>query len=202
MQSAMKTMMNTQFSDHLPSEALKDSQEPLLLLPQEELNSNLQQNTESPSPPSPLPPPPPPPPAPSDIAKDEVIGMVTRAHKDTFMYNQEQTENPPTVGMPQYGEIILQSAEQYTSSSEPEIGEISHHRHGENEQHFNGQHNEPNSMHYPNVHNLQFTNKHYMNYTNGFALKSCHRMPENGFPPNEPLNAYSFTAGGRMHLVM
>ncbi|KAH0627326.1 hypothetical protein JD844_002895 [Phrynosoma platyrhinos] len=198
MQSAMKTMMNTQFSDHLPSEALKDSQEPVLLLPQAELNSKVQREKENinrPSSPSlPLPPPSAPP---SDIAKEEVIGMVTRAHKDTFMYNQEQSENPPSVVQPQNGERIKYT-EQYNSSGEPDISS-SHN--GGSEQHFNGQHKGRNNVHYPNGHNLCFTNSSSINFTHGFSLKGCNRMPENGFPPNESMNAYSCSTGGRMHLV-
>ncbi|XP_061441627.1 nuclear receptor subfamily 1 group D member 2 isoform X2 [Rhineura floridana] len=201
MQSAMKTMMNTQFSDHLPSEALKDSQGSLLLMPQEELNSKLQQeqkNTDglsSPPPSLPLLPPP------SDIAKEEVIGMVTRAHKDTFMYNQEQPENPPTVVQPQNGDRNLKYTEQYNADGEADNGVINCAHHGGNEQHFIGQHKGQNSVHYPNGHNLGFTNSHSMNFTNGFILKGCNRMPENGFPPNESMNAFSCSTGGRMHLV-
>ncbi|XP_039199596.1 nuclear receptor subfamily 1 group D member 2 isoform X2 [Crotalus tigris] len=89
MQSAMKTVMNTQLSDHLPTEALKDSQEALLLVPQEQLNSKLQQEEETVkrlSSPSPLPPPLCPAlPLPSDIVKEEVIGMVCPMNKTPFV---------------------------------------------------------------------------------------------------------------------
>ncbi|XP_020663185.3 nuclear receptor subfamily 1 group D member 2 isoform X2 [Pogona vitticeps] len=206
MQSAMKTMMNTQFNDHSPSEALKDKQEPLLLLPQEELNKleQEQENTNGSSSLSLLPPPPPPPPPPSssDIAKEEVIGMVTRAHKDTFMYNQEEPKNPSTVVQPQNGERILNYTKQYNSRGEPDNVDMSSTHHDGNEQHFNGQYKgRIQSTHYPNGHNLCFTSSSSMNFTNGFAFKGCNRMPENGFPPNESLNTYSCSTGGRMHLV-
>ncbi|XP_060637907.2 nuclear receptor subfamily 1 group D member 2 [Anolis sagrei] len=203
MQSAMKTMMNTQFSDHLPNETLKDNEEPVILLPQEELNSKMQQEEEttnrtSPPPPLLLPPLSAPP---SDIAKEEVIGMVTRAHKDTFMYNQEQSENPPSVVQSQNGERILKYTEQYNSSGEPDHGDISSTNYGGSEKHFNGQYKARNNMHYPNMRNLCFTSSSSMNFTHGFPLKGCNRMPENGFPPNESMNAYSYNTGGRMHLV-
>ncbi|XP_062984270.1 nuclear receptor subfamily 1 group D member 2 isoform X2 [Elgaria multicarinata webbii] len=201
MQSAMKTMMNTQFSDHLPSEALKDSQEPLLLLPQEEVNSKSLQEQENTNVPSSSSPPLPPPPPPSDIAKEEVIGMVTRAHKDTFMYNQEQPENPPTVVKPPNGERILKYTEQYHSSGEPVNSGISSTHHGGNEQHFNGQYKGRSGMHYPNGYNLCFTSSHSMNFANGLTLKGCNRMPGNSFPPNESMNVYSWSTGSRMHLV-
>lgn len=83
MQSAMKTMMNSQFSGHLPSEALTEHQDQA---PQEDLSSKPKQERETIKTPSS--------PPGADMAKEEVIGMVTRAHKDTFMYNQEQSQNP------------------------------------------------------------------------------------------------------------
>ncbi|XP_053119867.1 nuclear receptor subfamily 1 group D member 2 isoform X2 [Hemicordylus capensis] len=200
MQSAMKTMMNTQFSDHLPSEVLKDSKEPVILLPQEELNSKLQEKQENTNIPSS------PPPPPSDIVKEEVIEVmvkeeVTSAHKDTFMYNQEQPANLSTVVQPRNGERFLKYIAQYNSSSEPDVGRLSSTHYGANEQHFNGQFKGQNSMHYPHGHDLCFTSSHSMNFTNGFTLKGCSRMPENSFPPNETRNAYFRSTGGRMHLV-
>ncbi|XP_044305322.1 nuclear receptor subfamily 1 group D member 2 isoform X1 [Varanus komodoensis] len=204
MQSAMKTMMSTQFSDHLPSEVLKESQEPLLLLPQEELNSKSQQeqeNNNSPSSPAPVPPPPLPPSLPSDMAKEEVIGMVTRAHKDTFMYNQEQPESPPIAVQPQNGERILKYPEPYHSGGNPDSSSMSSRHHGGKEQHFNGQYKGQSSMYYPDGHHLCFTSSHSMNLTDGLILKGCNRMPRNGFSPNGSMNVYNCSTGGRMHLV-
>ncbi|XP_015745355.1 nuclear receptor subfamily 1 group D member 2 [Python bivittatus] len=195
MQSAMKTMMNTQFSDHLPSEALKDSQEALLLVPQLQLNSKLQQeeeNAKRPSSPSPLPPPLPPP-LPSDIAKEEVIGMVTGAHKDTFMYNQEQPEDRTTVVQPPNGGKSLKYLEQYNSGGEPDQGSISSILHNGNVQHFSGRYKGQSSGY-----NLCH---HSVNFTNGFTMKECNKMFGNGFSSVESLNAYSCSTGGRMHLV-
>lgn len=198
MQSAMKTMMNTQFSDHLPTEGVKDRQEPLLLLPQEELNSKSQQEQEHLSNSSPVPPPL----ALPDIAKEEVIGMVTRAHKDTFMYNQEQPENLPPVEQSQSEDRILKYTEQYNSCNEPNSGGTNSAYYGGSEQHFNGQYKGRNAVHYLNSRNLCFSNSHYTNLTNGFTVKGFHRMPENGFHPNDILNTYSHGTGGRMHLVL
>lgn len=203
MQSAMKTMVNTQFSDHLPSEALKDSQEALLLVPQEQLNSKLKQEevtAKRPSSPSPLPPPLCPTfPLPSDIAKEEVIGMVTSAHKDTFMYNQEQPQDCTTVLQPPNGETNLKYLEQYNSGSEADHGSISSMLQNGNVKHFNGQYKGQNNMHYPSGYNLCF---HSMNFTNGFTTKGYNKMLENGFSSIESLNAYSCSTGGRMHLVL
>lgn len=201
MQSAMKTMMNTQFSDHVPSEALKDSQEPLVLLPQEELNSKLQDEQEKSSSPSSPPPLPPPPPPPSDIAKEEVVGIVTRAHKDTFMYNQEQRGDISTTLQPQNGEKVLKSTEQCNSSRESDDNGASNTHCSVNGEHLNGQYKWGSSMRYPNGHSFGFPYSHSMNIANGSSLKGCSRMSENGFSPNESPNTFSCSTGGRLHLV-
>ncbi|XP_032092959.1 nuclear receptor subfamily 1 group D member 2 [Thamnophis elegans] len=201
MQSAMKTMMNTQFSDHLPSETLKDSQEALLLVPQEQLNSKLKQEEVTAKRPSSSPLPPPLCPAlplPSDIAKEEVIGMVTSAHKDTFMYNQEQPEDRTTVLQPPNGEKNLKYLDQYNSGGEADHGSISIVLQNGNVKHFNGQYKGQNNMHHPSGYNLCF---HSKNFTNGFTTKGYNKMLKNGFSSIESLNAYSCSTGGRMHLV-
>ncbi|XP_048367022.1 nuclear receptor subfamily 1 group D member 2 isoform X1 [Sphaerodactylus townsendi] len=197
MQSAMKTMMNTQFSDHLPSECVKDSQEQLVLLAQEELSSKTQQEQEQFSRSSPVPPPP----ALPDIAKEEVIGMVTRAHKDTFMYNQEQSENLPTVEQSQNEDRTVKYTEQYNSRSELNSGWPNSVCYFGSEQHFNGRYKGQNTVHYLNGHSLCFSSSHCTNLTNGVAIKGYHRMPENGLHPNETRNIYTHGTGGRMHLV-
>ncbi|XP_066483576.1 nuclear receptor subfamily 1 group D member 2 [Tiliqua scincoides] len=199
MQSAMKTMMNTQFSDHVPTEALKDSQEPLRLLPQEELNSKLQDEQEKSNSPS-SPPPPPPPPPPSDIAKEEVIGIVTRAHKDTFMYNQERRGDISTTVQPHNGEKVLKCTEQCHSSLKPDdIGANTHY--SVNGEHLNGQYKWGSSMHYSDEHSFGFPSSQSMNIANGLSLKDCSRMSENGFSLNENMINFSCSTGGRAHLV-
>ncbi|XP_070583365.1 nuclear receptor subfamily 1 group D member 2 isoform X2 [Erythrolamprus reginae] len=201
MQSAMKTIMNTQFSDHLPSEALKDNQEALLLVPQEQLNSKLKKEVTDrrPSSPSPLPLPLCPAfPLPSNIAKEEMIGMVTIAHKDTFMYNQEQPEDRSTVFQPPNVETNLKYLEQYSSGGEADHGSISSVLQNGNVKHFNGQYKGQNNRCYPSGYNLCF---HSMNSTSGFTTKGYNKMLENGFSSIESLNVYSCSTGGRMHLV-
>ncbi|XP_039199595.1 nuclear receptor subfamily 1 group D member 2 isoform X1 [Crotalus tigris] len=202
MQSAMKTVMNTQLSDHLPTEALKDSQEALLLVPQEQLNSKLQQEEETVkrlSSPSPLPPPLCPAlPLPSDIVKEEVIGMVTSAHKDTFMYNQEQPEDHITVLQHPNREKNLKYLAQFNSGGEIDHGSISSVLQNGNVKHFNEEYKGQNNMHYPSGYNLCF---HSMNFANGFTTKGYNTMLENGFSSIETLNVYSCSTGGRMHLV-
>lgn len=198
MQSAMKTMMNTQFSDHVPSEALKDCQEPLLLLPQEELNSKSQDEQEKSSSPNSSPPPLPP----SDIAKEEVIGMVTRAHKDTFMYNQEPRGDTAITLQPQNGERVLKCTEQYSSSSGSPDNGANNALYSVNGEHLNGQYKWQGSMHYPNGHSFGLPNTHSVNITNGFSPKGCSIMLENGFSSKDSRNTFSGSTGGRLHLVL
>ncbi|XP_019364304.1 PREDICTED: nuclear receptor subfamily 1 group D member 2 isoform X1 [Gavialis gangeticus] len=195
MQSAMKTMMNSQFSGHLSNEALSEHQEQA----PEELASKPQQEQENIK--SPSPPPPPPPPPPSDIAKEEVIGMVTRAHKDTFMYNQEQSQNPVEAMQPHNGERIPKNTEQYSLNSNRCSSGLNGIHCTESEHYLSGQYKGRNVMHYPNGHTICLTNGHCMNFTNSYTQRICDRIPEDGFSPNENMNGYSCNTGGRMHLV-
>ncbi|XP_047625119.1 nuclear receptor subfamily 1 group D member 2 isoform X2 [Phacochoerus africanus] len=76
MQSAMKTMMNSQFSGHLQSDALVEHHEQTALPVQEQLRPKPQleqENIKSSSPPS------------SDFAKEEVIGMVCPMSKSPYV---------------------------------------------------------------------------------------------------------------------
>uniref|UniRef100_A0A8C3LNX7 Nuclear receptor subfamily 1 group D member 2 n=1 Tax=Chrysolophus pictus TaxID=9089 RepID=A0A8C3LNX7_CHRPC len=189
MQSAMKTMMNSQFSGHLPNEALAEHQDQA---PQEDLSSKPKQEREtlkSPSsPPS------------SDMAKEEVIGMVTRAHKDTFMYNQEQSQNPAEMMQSQSGERMSKNTEQYMLSNEHCVSGLSGPQYPESEQPLGGQYKGRSTMHYPSGHAVCFTNGHCMNFTNGYTQRLCDRIPEDVFSPNRN-TTYSCSTGGRMHLV-
>lgn len=195
MQSAMKTMMNSQFNGHSSNEALSEHQEQA----PEELASKPQQEQENIK--SPSPPPPPPPPPPSDIAKEEVIGMVTRAHKDTFMYNQEQSQNPAEAVQPHNGERIPKNTKQYSLNSDRCSSGLNGIHYTENEHYLSGQYKGRNVMHYPNGHTICLTNGHCMNFTNSYTQRICDRIPEDGFSPNENMNGYSCNTGRRMHLV-
>ncbi|XP_027494866.1 nuclear receptor subfamily 1 group D member 2 isoform X3 [Corapipo altera] len=189
MQSAMKTMMNSQFSGHLPNEALTEHQDQA---PQEDLSSKPKQERDTIKSPSP--------PPTADMAKEEVIGMVTRAHKDTFMYNQEQSQNPAEMMQPQSGERVSKNTEQYILSSEHCVGGLGGPQYPEREQHLGGQYKGRSTMHYPSGHAMCFTNGHCMNFTSGYPQRMCDRIPEDGFSPNKN-TTYSCSTGGRMHLV-
>ncbi|KAM6339208.1 nuclear receptor subfamily 1 group D member 2 isoform 1-T1 [Podargus strigoides] len=189
MQSAMKTMMNSQFSGHLPNEALTEHQDQA---PQEDLSSKTKQERETIKSPSP--------PPSTDMAKEEVIGMVTRAHKDTFMYNQEQSQNPAELMQSQSGERVSKNNEQYILSSEHCVSGLSGPQYPESEQHLGGQYKGRSTMHYPSGHAVCFSSGHCMNFTSGYTQRLCDRIPGDSFSPNKN-TAYSCSTGGRMHLV-
>jgi nuclear receptor subfamily 1 group D protein 2 len=141
-------------------------------------------------------------PPPCDFAKEEVIGMVTRAHKDTFMYNQEPRENPAEGMQPQRGERIPKNMEQYNLNHDHcGSGLNSHFPCSEGQQHLNGQYKGRNIMHYPNGHAICIANGHCMNFSNAYTQRVCDRVPIDGFSQNENKNNYMCNTGGRMHLV-
>ncbi|XP_023476620.1 nuclear receptor subfamily 1 group D member 2 isoform X1 [Equus asinus] len=192
MQSAMKTMMNSQFSGHLQNDTLVEHHEQTALPAQEQLRPKPQlepENIKSSSPPS------------SDFAKEEVIGMVTRAHKDTFMYNQEQRENSAETMQPQR-ERVPKNMEQYNLNHDHcGSGLSSHFPCSESQQHLNGQYKGRNLMHYPNGHAICIANGHCMNFSNAYTQRVCDRVSIDGFSQNENKNSYLCNTGGRMHLV-
>lgn len=194
MQSAMKTMMNSQFSSHLQNDTLIDHQEQTALPAQEQLRPKpqLEQENIKSFPPSA-----------SDFAKEEVIGMVTRAHKDTFMYNQEQRENSAENMQPQRGERIPKNMEQYNLNHDHCGSGLNSHFSCESQQHLsvNGQYKGRNIMHYPNGHAICMANGHCMNFSNAYTQRVCDRVPIDGFSQNENKNSYVCNTGGRMHLV-
>lgn len=192
MQSAMKTMMNSQFSGQLQNDTLVEHREQTALPAQEQLRPKpqLEQENLKNSPPPP-----------SDFAKEEVIGMVTRAHKDTFMYNQEQRETSAE-GMQPQREQIPKNMEQYNLNHDHcGNGLSSHFPCSESQQHLNGQYKGRNIMHYPNGHAICIANGHCMNFSNAYTQRVCDRVPIDGFSQNENKNSYLCNTGGRMHLV-
>lgn len=187
MQSAMKTMMNTQFSGHLQNDTLAEqsalpAQEQLR--PKSQLEQENIKNT------------------PSDFAKEEVIGMVTRAHKDTFLYNQEHRENSSESMPPQRGERIPKNMEQYNLNQDHRgSGLHNHFPCSERLPHLNGQYKGRNIMHYPNGHAVCIANGHCMNFSSAYTQRVCDRIPVGGCSQTENRNSYLCNTGGRMHLV-
>ncbi|EGV93445.1 Nuclear receptor subfamily 1 group D member 2 [Cricetulus griseus] len=160
MQSAMKTMMNTQFNGHLQNDTLAERHEQSTLSAQEQLRPKpqLEQENLKSSPPS------------SDFAKEEVIGMVTRAHKDTFLYNQEHRETSAESMPSQRGERIPRNVEQYNLNHDHcSSGLHSHFTCSESQQHLSGQYKGRNIMHYPNGHAICIANGHCVNFSSAYT---------------------------------
>ncbi|XP_006170653.1 nuclear receptor subfamily 1 group D member 2 [Tupaia chinensis] len=192
MQSAMKTMMNSQFNGHLQNDTLVEHHEQTALPAQEQLRPKpqLEQENIKSSPPPP-----------SDFAKEEVIGMVTRAHKDTFLYNQEQRENSAESMQPQR-ERIPKNVEQYNLNHDHcGNGLSSHFPCGESQQHLDGQYKGRSMMHYPNGHAICIADGHCMNFSSAYTQRVCDRAPVDGFSQNENKSSYLCNTAGRMHLV-
>uniref|UniRef100_A0A8C6GKT6 Nuclear receptor subfamily 1, group D, member 2 n=1 Tax=Mus spicilegus TaxID=10103 RepID=A0A8C6GKT6_MUSSI len=190
MQSAMKTMMNTQFTGHLQNDTLAEQHEQSALPAQEQLRPKSQLEQENIKN------------TPSDFAKEEVIGMVTRAHKDTFLYNQEHRENSSESIPPQRGERIPRNMEQYNLNQDHRgSGLHNHFPCSERQQHLSGQYKGRNIMHYPNGHAVCIANGHCMNFSSAYTQRVCDRIPVGGCSQTENRNSYLCNTGGRMHLV-
>ncbi|EDL94084.1 nuclear receptor subfamily 1, group D, member 2, isoform CRA_a [Rattus norvegicus] len=192
MQSAMKTMMSTQFGGHLQSDTLAEPHEQSVPPAQEQLRPKpqLEQENIKSTPP------------PSDFAKEEVIGMVTRAHKDTFLYNQEHRENSSESMPPHRGERIPRNVEQYNLNHDHRGGGLhSHFPCSESQQHLSGQYKGRNMMHYPNGHTVCISNGHCVNFSSAYPQRVCDRIPVGGCSQTESRNSYLCSTGGRMHLV-
>ncbi|XP_008047263.1 nuclear receptor subfamily 1 group D member 2 [Carlito syrichta] len=192
MQSAMKTMMNSQFGGHLQSDALVERPEQTALPIQEQLRPKppLERDSAKSSPPPS-----------SDFAKEEVIGMVTRAHKDTFMYNQEPREHSAE-SMPHPRERAPTHVEPYSLNHERCGGGLGgHFPRSESQQQLSGQYKGRNVMHYPDGHAVCLANGHCVNFSNAYTQRVCDRALVDGFSQNENKNGYLCNTGGRMHLV-
>lgn len=188
----MKTMMSTQFGGHLQSDTLAEPHEQSVPPAQEQLRPKpqLEQENIKSTPP------------PSDFAKEEVIGMVTRAHKDTFLYNQEHRENSSESMPPHRGERIPRNVEQYNLNHDHRGGGLhSHFPCSESQQHLSGQYKGRNMMHYPNGHTVCISNGHCVNFSSAYPQRVCDRIPVGGCSQTESRNSYLCSTGGRMHLV-
>ncbi|XP_073534076.1 nuclear receptor subfamily 1 group D member 2 [Phyllobates terribilis] len=208
MQTAMKTMMNSQFGSSGHQEALPDYQASAALLPpmppivKEKLGANGQKNQVK-SPTLPAPPSLPlPPPAPSDVSKEDVIGTVTRAHRETFMYNQEASEIRNNAN--QRMEDRMNNVTHITKSNNI------HFNNGpstarcpvsESQNYIDGQHRGKNTTGYSNIHSVHYSNDHNINISNGFCHKGCSKGAMSDVSQADRMNGYPCNRGRRMHLV-
>lgn len=196
MQSAMKTMMNSQFGSSGPQEALPDYQASPSVLPpvphpvQENLDSKVQQYPEkSPTPPSassinPAPPS-------SDISKEDVIGTVTRAHRETFMYNQETSEFKGEAS--HYKEERINNVNSVVNVARCPVGE--------SQNYINGQHRGKNNMGCPYSHAVYYSNEQNINVSNSYSHKEFSKTPTIDISQAERMNGYPCNRGRRMYLV-
>ncbi|XP_069814780.1 nuclear receptor subfamily 1 group D member 2 [Dendropsophus ebraccatus] len=207
MQTAMKTMMNSQFGSSRHQEALPDYQASPSLLPPMPLpvqgnldTSGLIYPDKSPTPPAPslLPPAP----RASDVSKEDVIGTVTRAHRETFMYNQEPSEIKH--------EAIHQIEERMNNVKHMTKSNNIHFNNGlsparcpasESQNYINGQHRGNNTMAYSNVHAVCYSNEHNINISHGFSHKGCSKGAMFDISQADHMTGYPCIRGRRMHLV-
>ncbi|CAN2389747.1 RNA polymerase II-specific [Pristimantis euphronides] len=203
MQTAMKTMMNSQFGSSGHQEALPDCQASASLLPpmslpvQEKLDTSGQNYpNKSPTPPAPssLPPPPPS----SDVSKEDVIGTVTRAHRETFMYNQE-----PSDIKNQANHQRMNDVKHITKSNNFHFDNgvsTAHCPANESQNYINGQHRDKNIPCYSNIH-AAYSNEHNINISNGFSHNGCSKGAMFDVSQADHMNGYPCNKGRRMHLV-
>ncbi|XP_053570206.1 nuclear receptor subfamily 1 group D member 2 isoform X2 [Bombina bombina] len=201
MQSAMKTMMNNQFNNPSLQETLPDYQaspQPSLHHPApENLRTQAQQYPESNSlTTSSLPHHSQPPPPPLEVSKEDVICSVTRAHRETFMYNQEPTEIPTEAPQQQENNYNVKH-------NNPIINEscFAHKPFNNSQKYLNGQHKDRNIASYPSGHAVCFSNGHNVNFSNWFCHKGRSKTKAFDIPDSNNVNGYSCNRGRRMHLV-
>ncbi|KAM9308163.1 nuclear receptor subfamily 1 group D member 2 [Gastrophryne carolinensis] len=228
MQSAMKTMMNSQFGSSGPQDALQDFQALPTLLPPEP--NPVQENVKDPQHPvknhpppvsslpppvSSLPPPvsslPPPsssslpPPSSSSLpppsSSSDISKEVTRAHRETFMYNQEPCE--------MNGEARRQREDRMFSVKHNNDSNNIHFNNGintghcsanESQNYMNGHHRGRNNMGCPNAHAVYYQSEKGINISNGYPHKECNKTPViDVSQPTEYMNLCNRRR--RMHLV-
>ncbi|KAG8442922.1 hypothetical protein GDO86_011655 [Hymenochirus boettgeri] len=199
MQTAMKTMMSSQFSGSALQETLPDYPPPQSLpllhpVPEKLLPKayNYPQNKDF-TPPLPPSLPQGPPGISFDVSKDDVIGTVTRAHKESFMYNQEPLE---TTGR-QQDEInyhVLHSHNDHVKN----VLCVAQCPVNKRREYLNEPPNGKNIMCYTNGYVGCFNNGH--NISNGFSHKGYSQDKMLEVSPIK-LNGYPCNRGRRMHLV-
>ncbi|KAM4705533.1 nuclear receptor subfamily 1 group D member 2 isoform 2-T2 [Rhinophrynus dorsalis] len=203
MQSAMKTMMNSQFGGPAPQETQPDYQAPPSLLSPlpvtEKLRPKVLHCLENKSvSPLPLPPSLPPPPLPmSDGIKEDVIGTVTRAHRETFMYNQELSEIRAEA--PRQREDGTHSVKHDNADHISNVLNGPQYAANESKKCPNGQLKGRNIMCYPSGHTICFSNGH--NFYNGFSPKTCSKEKMFDGTQIDNVNDYPCSGGRRMHMV-
>ncbi|XP_036394414.1 nuclear receptor subfamily 1 group D member 2a [Megalops cyprinoides] len=128
----------------------------------------------------------------SDSGEDEVIGTVTRAHKETFMYNQEHSKAPPSPAVAERGGD----------------GSVVDWNRRNNRSTVTG-HHLPSGTVQPVTNRLCSDNPHghcptqqFSNALRGHCPAYAHSLPHRGYITEPVVNSRQlWTEGNRMHLV-
>ncbi|RXM35516.1 Nuclear receptor subfamily 1 group D member 2 [Acipenser ruthenus] len=215
MQSAMNNMMNnTQLNEQqLPAESSPERPGDSATSSSSSLTSPLQERQQEPESlqseleemetaqtPSPS----------SSDSSEEVIGTVTRAHKETFMYNQEQPSPMDKNFATQQGGVRMSvSTEEehgwYTRNSHNDFSSYNAYHHlGHGNLHMPKEHHRNDTVaHCPSRQANGLTNGHCPGFSNGLLYNTLNASKTS---ENEPMTKKSFsgpvwTGGNRMHLV-
>ncbi|XP_033849817.2 nuclear receptor subfamily 1 group D member 2-like isoform X2 [Acipenser ruthenus] len=215
MQSAMNNMMNnTQLNEQqLPAESSPERPGDSATSSSSSLTSPLQERQQEPESlqseleemetaqtPSPS----------SSDSSEEVIGTVTRAHKETFMYNQEQPSPMDKNFATQQGGVRMSvSTEEehgwYTRNSHNDFSSYNAYHHlGHGNLHMPKEHHRNDTVaHCPSRQANGLTNGHCPGFSNGLLYNTLNASKTS---ENEPMTKKSFsgpvwTGGNRLHLV-
>ncbi|OCT75859.1 nuclear receptor subfamily 1 group D member 2 [Xenopus laevis] len=203
MQTVMKTMMSSQFNGSSLQEVLPDYPAPSSLQPPhnalKNLGSKSQHYSGNKALTPPLPPslPHPPPVMPMDISKEDVIGTVTGAQRETFRYNQVPVEFPSEAGRQQ--EEIHSNVPHLNNDHMTNGIRTAHCPVNKNKKYINEADNDKNFMPYPNGPVNCFSNGH--NISNGLSHRGCSSEKMLDVSQVNNVNGYPCNRERRMHLV-
>ncbi|XP_067916222.1 nuclear receptor subfamily 1 group D member 2-like isoform X2 [Heterodontus francisci] len=169
MQSAMKNMMNNQLNGYVQTEILQEA------ISSPQLQPEMPQNVE-----------------------DQVIGTVTKAHKETFFCTQDKPGKTLEAVQLQNRESLQRNNDDNWMTGHPINGDNGIHCFNNANQHKVCNTNKINNHIFcPNVHTDRFLNTH-CTVTNGYMQNA---FAEDGFSQSSITYDRSWTAERRMHLV-
>uniref|UniRef100_UPI00398E5394 nuclear receptor subfamily 1 group D member 2a n=1 Tax=Pristiophorus japonicus TaxID=55135 RepID=UPI00398E5394 len=166
MQSAMKNMMNNQLNGYIQTEVLQEA------ISSPQLQPDKPQNIE-----------------------DEVIGTVTKVHKETFFCIQDKP-GKMLEAIPFPNRESLQRNDDDNWMTEHPVNRI--HCFNNTNQHRVYNTNKINNHTCPNGHTERFISRHCHTVSNGYMQKA---FAEDGFSHSSTTNDHSWTSEKRMHLV-
>ncbi|XP_041665770.1 nuclear receptor subfamily 1 group D member 2b [Cheilinus undulatus] len=143
-------------------------------------------------------------PSSSDSGEEEVIGSVTRAHQETFMYNQEQSTLTAETAPPPSGSLNTGSAQNAPDSRTEELSDSWKNHHNNmvtisaqsSNSSLGRKHQEDNTNHCPFRLSRNAATSHCPAYTHG-----AFRAPPADGPVNGAFSGPQWRGGNRMYLV-